>query len=60
MELNISSTLFSVAQVAELFGVSHDTVRTWIAVGKIDAIRLGPNGPWRIREQDLEKAVVTN
>jgi hypothetical protein len=41
------------SRVAAEMDVSFPTVKTWIAEGKLDAIRLSPNGEWRISRESL-------
>ena len=50
---NIGRRAYTVAEVAELYGVHAKTVYVWLKSGKLagmklDAIRLSPNGEWRI------------
>lgn len=52
---NEASKLLSVAQVAELLGVHPATVYRYVAGGELPAIRLGEDGPLRIRADVLER-----
>lgn len=47
--------LLTVAEVADLAGVDHTTVRRWIRTGHLDAIKLV--GSLRIREADFAALV---
>ena len=49
----IPKGLLSVSDVATLLHVSVESVRNWIAAGKLAAFRLGPTGPYRINSEDL-------
>jgi excisionase family DNA binding protein len=51
--LELPDGLLTVADVTRLLRVSAESVRNWIAAGKLAAFRLGPTGPWRIRSEDL-------
>ena len=46
--------LLTVREVADLVGVSSETVLRWIRRGELPAIRL-PGGAIRIREDELER-----
>lgn len=37
---------YSTAKVARMFGITTETVRDWISVGKLEGVRI--NGMWRI------------
>lgn len=45
--------MYSVNDIANLFGVSHQTIRRWIHDGDMLATRL-PSGGLRISESDLQ------
>jgi excisionase family DNA binding protein len=45
-------TFYTTAQVAEIFGVTGETVRDWIAAKKLQAVRL-PTGQYRIKRTAL-------
>jgi excisionase family DNA binding protein len=47
----------SVSEVASLWGVRIETVRRWIAVGKLGAFRL-PGGEYRIPAEEIERIKV--
>ena len=46
----------SVSQVAEVFGCDAQTVRSWIAAGKMKAYQLGGGGAYRIPWSEVERA----
>ena len=46
----------SVSQVAEIFGCDAQTVRNWIASGRIKAYQLGGDGAYRIPWAEVERA----
>jgi excisionase family DNA binding protein len=48
--------LVTVAQVAAVTGTSPDSVKKWIAEGKLPAIMLGPS-TLRIRITDVDKLI---
>ena len=50
----------SVPQVAQRFNMTNHAVYRWIREGVIRAVKIGPNGDWRISERDLDEALVTN
>ncbi len=47
------SKYISIAEVADLFGVSERTVRNWISEEKLEAIKVGPR-VIRILESSLD------
>ena len=49
-----SHPLMSATQVADVFGVSRQTVARWASEGVLPAIRL-PSGRFRFRRQDIEE-----
>jgi excisionase family DNA binding protein len=49
----LTERLLTAREVAELLGVSAETILRWTRDGKLPAIRL-PSGAWRFREDDLE------
>jgi excisionase family DNA binding protein len=56
------SALLSTGQVAELFGVHPNTIRRWVAEGKLNAERLGTRKDRKFRRMDvaelyLDKAI---
>ena len=50
----VQERMLSVTEAAHRTGLQKETVRRYIAVGRLPAVRL-PNGYYRIREQDLER-----
>jgi excisionase family DNA binding protein len=48
--------LFRPSEIAEIVGVSKPTIYMWIAIGKLDAVRIGKT-TLRIRRQDAIKLV---
>ena len=46
----------SVSQVAAICGCDAQTVRNWIAAGKIKAYQLGGDGAYRIPWAEVERA----
>jgi excisionase family DNA binding protein len=50
----MSEDLLRTEQVAKLLNTSAATVRNWIRLGLIEAVRL-PSGQYRIRREDVEK-----
>jgi excisionase family DNA binding protein len=47
------SKYISIAEVADLFGVTDRTVRNWISEGKLEAYKVGPRAI-RILESSLD------
>ena len=52
-EMELAMKLLSVAQAAEQLGYSKETLRRWIAEGKLSAKRL-PSGRIRIEVSELQ------
>ncbi len=52
---NLEETFLTVAEVAELLKLNQQTVRNWIAQGKLPALRVGRRV--RIRRSDLERVL---
>jgi excisionase family DNA binding protein len=50
----MSEELLRTEQVAKLLNTSPATVRNWIRLGLIEAVRL-PSGQYRVRREDLDK-----
>lgn len=46
------STPIRISEAARLLGVHRDTIRRWVAEGKLDAIRL-PGGEVRYHREDI-------
>jgi excisionase family DNA binding protein len=57
---NATRTLLSPAEVAELLGVHRASVYRRINSGELPAIRLGEDGPLRIRSDRLEDWLAAN
>lgn len=51
--------VLTVAEVAELWGISSRTVQRYIADGRLKAIRL-PGGHRRVRPEDAEAALAAS
>jgi excisionase family DNA binding protein len=52
---NATRALLSPAEVAELLGVHRASVYRRIQAGELPAIRLGSDGPLRVRSDALER-----
>ncbi|HOQ90653.1 MAG TPA: response regulator [Candidatus Hydrogenedentes bacterium] len=52
--------VFTTGEVAEICGVSADTVSRWFDLGQIDGYRLGPGGDRRIPYQSLRKFMLSH
>jgi len=50
-------TLLTPEDVGERLGVSAQTVRRWIADGRVEAFRL-PSGQYRIDEEQIESRLI--
>ncbi len=46
-------------EIAEYFSVSIKTVYGWIDQGKLDAVKLFPSGPLRIKKSALQNMIST-
>jgi excisionase family DNA binding protein len=55
-----NATLLSPTEVAELLGVHRASVYRRINSGELPAIRLGEDGPLRIRSDELEAWLAAN
>jgi|SaaInlV_200m_DNA_2_1039689.scaffolds.fasta_scaffold69764_1 excisionase family DNA binding protein len=56
-----SLQFFSVAEVAQIMGVSSKVIHQWIQNGHLPAFRVGTNSRvMRIRHQDLENFIDAN
>lgn len=51
------TTFLTLKEAGAYLGVSHETVRLWIADGRLPALRLGPAGRYRINRADLDGMV---
>jgi excisionase family DNA binding protein len=51
---DVQAAWLKASRVAAELDVSVRTVKTWIAQGKVEAIRLTPNGEWRISRASLD------
>jgi excisionase family DNA binding protein len=49
--------MYTVREVAEMFGVNPNTVRTWIRHDKIEAITLGTRAGYRITQDALDRFI---
>ena len=49
--------LLTIRQVADAFGVSHATIRRYVEVGRLHAVRLVPGGRLRFRERDVQALI---
>lgn len=47
--------MYSISEVADMFGVHPNTVRNWISSGKVKDIRI--KGTIRITESEIRKVV---
>jgi excisionase family DNA binding protein len=52
--------VFTSGEVAEICGVSADTVSRWFDLGQIDGYRLGPGGDRRIPHDSLRKFMLSH
>ena len=55
MSTKNSTKVFTSGEVAEICGVSADTVSRWFDLGQIEGYRLGPGGDRRIPHDNLRK-----
>ncbi|HOJ67339.1 MAG: response regulator [Candidatus Hydrogenedentes bacterium] len=56
----MKNRVFTTGEVAEICGVSADTVSRWFDLGQIDGYRLGPGGDRRIPYQSLRKFMLSH
>jgi excisionase family DNA binding protein len=56
--MNVVETWYTPQEMASLFKCSDETIRRWIVSGKIEAIRLGPTGDYRISEGAVREFLV--
>lgn len=45
----MADEVLTVEGVAARYGVNPQTVRRWLASGKVRGFRVGPTGVWRVR-----------
>jgi excisionase family DNA binding protein len=55
-----ASRVFTSGEVAEVCGVSADTVSRWFDLGQIEGYRLGPGGDRRIPYENLRKFMLSH
>jgi excisionase family DNA binding protein len=48
------SVMLTLKQVCDVLQVHHNTLRRWIAAGRVPAYRLGPRGDLRLKQNDLD------
>jgi excisionase family DNA binding protein len=46
--------MLTVKQVCDVLQVHHNTLRRWIAAGRVPAYRIGPRGDLRLKQDDLD------
>ena len=56
----MKKTVFTSGEVAEICGVSADTVSRWFDLRQIEGYRLGPGGDRRIPYESLKKFMITH
>lgn len=54
---HMAKTFLSTTEVAELLGVSSQTVRNWIRAGVLKGYRLNPSGRMLVKQEDLQDAI---
>ena len=47
--------ILNVSDIAEFFGVSHETVWEWCKAGKLPAFKIGKE--WKVRQSDLQRLI---
>ena len=57
--MKMKKIFLTTTEVAEMLGVSGQTVRNLIRCGIIRSYRLNPSGRLLIRQEDFEKAIIT-
>lgn len=50
--------LLTTQQCADLFGVSQETIRSWLKDGRLNGIK--PTGTWRVRESEIKRFIDEN
>jgi excisionase family DNA binding protein len=56
----MKNRVFTTGEVAQICGVSADTVSRWFDLGQIDGYRLGPGGDRRIPYESLRKFMLSH
>lgn len=51
------TAMLTVRQVCDILQVHHNTVRRWIATGRLAAYRVGPRGDLRLKPEDLSSFI---
>ena len=46
--------MLTVKQVCDVLQVHRNTLRRWIAAGRVPAYRIGPRGDLRLKQDDLD------
>lgn len=54
----VNDKLFTAHEVAELFGVTPETVRNWINDGRIHGLKHG--GRWRVTQSEITRMATSN
>lgn len=49
--------LLTVTEVAEILGVTEETVRRWLRAGKIEGVMLSRKAGWRVKPEALDRFV---
>ncbi len=52
------ASLLTIRQVSDILQVHHNTVRRWIAAGRLPAYRLGPRGDLRLKQDELDDFIL--
>jgi excisionase family DNA binding protein len=52
--------LLSISECSAYGKVTPETVRAWIQRGLLPAQRVGPNGNWRVKAEDLARVILKN
>ena len=47
--------ILKVEEIAKFFGVAHQTVWEWCAMGKLPAFKIGKE--WNVRQSDMQKMI---
>ena len=51
----LSEKFFRISEVSAALDVNKGTLLRWIHEGRVNAVRTGPGGRWRISEQELRR-----